>query len=201
MEQDSKSERDSWHEHIEKRARALGLPCNPEAHQDGGMASAATAYTISEADVIASVLNSADIPAWVDAPRSAMMLWHMQAGTRAGGIRVLVPFGRLKDAQQVLAEKEASASEKIEPTKAEKLAHEARKLLIPGMALAFIFPPFALYAIVKIFVLRFALKKERLTDGDCRDLAKGRKYLFFAAIAHGPLMTLYSWYLYMMVFS
>ena len=102
--QEPEAEKTAWEEHIEKRARDLGLPTDPEAYQDGGLVPVATTNKISEADIIAAVLNAAGIPAWVDAPRSATMLSYMQVGLRAGGIRVLVPLGRLKDAQQVLAD-------------------------------------------------------------------------------------------------
>jgi hypothetical protein len=89
---------------LEVKAGDLGLPTDPEAYQDGGLAEAATAYTAPEAELIAGVLKGADIPAWVDAPRVANLYGTTSPALFPGGIRVLVPMGRLADARELLAE-------------------------------------------------------------------------------------------------
>jgi len=197
MEQEpAKPEKSKWDEHIEKRARDLGLPTDPAAYQDGGLAAVAAAYTISEADLIASVLNSADIPAWVDAPRSAVMLWYMQAGTRAGGIKVLVPLGRLKDAQEILGKKPAPPSEEAEHTKAETLKNEAKRLLSRGAVIALFLLPVAIYVFVKVVMVGLAVHRERLERGHCEELGSATTYLFFAAIVALPGVVLHIWLLF-----
>ncbi len=90
---------------VEERAKQLGLPTDPEAYQDGGLAIAATAYGLERAEVIASVLRGAGIPAWVEGGATAGWYWHMQFAMHPRGIRILVPNGRLEDAWAVLAER------------------------------------------------------------------------------------------------
>jgi len=87
---------------LEKRVDREGLPTEPEAYQDGGLAVAATAYSVEEAHLIASVLRSEDIPAWVQGANIAGWYWHMQLGLQTGGVRVTVPLARLGEAQSVL---------------------------------------------------------------------------------------------------
>ena len=87
---------------LKKRAGREGLPTEPEAYQDGGLAVAATAYSVEEAHLIASVLRSEDIPAWVQGANIAGWYWHMQLGLQTGGVPVTVPLARLGEAQSVL---------------------------------------------------------------------------------------------------
>jgi hypothetical protein len=87
---------------LEVKAGDLGLPTDPAAYQDGGLATAATARTVPEADLIAGCLKASGVPAWVDQPNAMTTLWYV--GLRPEGVRVLVPLGRLADAKQVLAE-------------------------------------------------------------------------------------------------
>jgi len=89
--------------YLEDRARSLGLPTDPEAYQDGGLAVAATAYNATEAEVLAAFLNQAGVPAWVDSPNVAR-LYGWSPGYFPDGVRVFVPLGRLADAQAILAE-------------------------------------------------------------------------------------------------
>jgi hypothetical protein len=89
---------------LEVKAGDLGLPTDPEAYQDGGLAEARTAYTAPEAELIAGVLKGAGIPAWVDAPRVANLYGPSSPAFSPGGVRVLVPMGRLADARELLAE-------------------------------------------------------------------------------------------------
>lgn len=97
MSRDEKYER-----YLEARAESLGLPTDPAAYKDGGFAVAATAATIAEADLIALNLNAAGIPAWVDAPNTSFWHWDIQYSLSPGGIQIVVPLGRLKDARAVL---------------------------------------------------------------------------------------------------
>ena len=87
---------------LEKRVDREGQPTEPEAYQDGGLAVAATAYSVEEAHVIASVLRSEDIPAWVQGANIAGWYWHAQLGLQTGGVPVTVPLARLGEAQSVL---------------------------------------------------------------------------------------------------
>jgi hypothetical protein len=73
-------------------------------YADGGLAVAATAGRLEEAELAASVLRSADIPAWVEGAAAASWFWHMQFGLHPAGIRVMVPAGRLADARRVLTQ-------------------------------------------------------------------------------------------------
>ncbi len=109
--------------YLEDRARSLGLPTDPEAYQDGGLAVAATSYNAVEADVLAALLNQAGVPAWVDSPNVAR-LYAWSPGYLAAGVRVFVPLGRFDDAKAILAEHEedgAADSLEQEPEETEGL--------------------------------------------------------------------------------
>jgi len=94
------SRNEKYERYLEARAESLGLPTNPEAYQDGGLAEVATAATVSEADTLVALLRASDVPAWVKAPLSAL------AGAESQAVfPVLVPLGRLADAQRLIAEK------------------------------------------------------------------------------------------------
>ncbi|HUU09781.1 MAG TPA: hypothetical protein VM431_04505 [Phycisphaerae bacterium] len=88
---------------IEEEAARLGLPTEPAAYQDGGVGVAATARTVTEAEMIAGRLNASGVPAWVDQPRASTTLWY--APLRREGVLVMIPLGRLADARAVLAER------------------------------------------------------------------------------------------------
>jgi len=92
-------------QYLEKRAEQLGLPTDPEAYQDGGLAVAATARNLAEAEALAMYLNSRGIPAWVDSPLSAIY----SVGYIRPAVAVRVPLGRLADAQELLAQHEGKA--------------------------------------------------------------------------------------------
>jgi hypothetical protein len=92
-------------QHLEHRARELGLPSDPEAYQDGGLVVAASAINLAEAEMQATVLKNRGIPAWVDAPGAALTAYSSPM------ISVTVPAGRLADAQAVLAELQPPAQE------------------------------------------------------------------------------------------
>ncbi len=97
---------DAYGLRLERRARELGLPTDPEAYQDGGLAVAARARNLEEAELTAVALRSAGIPAWVPDRATAGWYWHLQYAISPGGMRVMVPHGRLEEARQILAERE-----------------------------------------------------------------------------------------------
>jgi len=108
---------------LEERAEELGLPTDPEAYQDGGMAVAATASNLAQAETLVALLKGNDVPAWVKAPLATLMVAEPQM------FSVLVPLGRLADARRLIAEHphheappeeeeetpEAAAAEELEP--------------------------------------------------------------------------------------
>jgi hypothetical protein len=98
-----------FEKYLERRAEQLGLPTDPAAYQDGGLAVAGTARNLPEAEVLATMLKANDIPAWVDSPLSALYA----QGYQRPRIAVLVPLGRLADAQRIMAE-HATRSPSIE---------------------------------------------------------------------------------------
>jgi len=108
---------DKYGRHLERRAEELGLPTDPEAYQDGGLAVAATASNLAEADTLAALLKSNDVPAWVKAPLAT--LW---AGPDM--FSVLVPLGRLTDARRLIAEHPPRASPPEEAVEAAEEAEE-----------------------------------------------------------------------------
>jgi len=89
---------DPYDRYLEKRAEELGLPTDPAAYQDGGLVPAGTADNLAQADALASLLRASDIPAWVNAPLATLL------GGAAPMFSVLVPLGRLADAQRFIAE-------------------------------------------------------------------------------------------------
>ncbi len=90
---------------LEEEAERRGMPTDPEAYQDGGVGVAATGRTTTEAELFAAELNARDIPAWADQAYASTVLSHAQFALNPGGVRVLVPLGRLADAQRVIAER------------------------------------------------------------------------------------------------
>ena len=90
--------------YLERRAEQLGLPTDPEAYQDGGLAVAATFLNLGEAEMSVALLRGEDIPAWANSPLSALA-----AAMPVTQYGVLVPLGRLADAQKLLAEHEGRA--------------------------------------------------------------------------------------------
>ena len=117
---------------VKERAEQLGLPTQPEAYQDGGLAVAATAYGVERAEIIAGVLRGAGIPAWVEGGATAGWYWHLQFAMHPRGIRVLVPNGRLEDARAVLAERREIADEEKEE---DQVSEESAEALDPGEGL------------------------------------------------------------------
>ena len=56
MSRDEKYER-----YLEARAESLGLPTDPEAYQDGGLAEIAAATTVSGADTLVALVRPGDL--------------------------------------------------------------------------------------------------------------------------------------------
>ncbi|MBM4017274.1 MAG: hypothetical protein FJ288_02945 [Planctomycetes bacterium] len=105
--------------YLQKRAEALGLPTDPEAYRDGGLAEAALFTNMSEAETLVALLRGEDIPAWVKSPLSTLA-----AAAPVTEYGVLVPLGRLADARKLIAEHEghAPAPEEAEEPQAETAA-------------------------------------------------------------------------------
>ena len=112
---------DEYGRSLEQRARKLGLPTDPEAYQDGGLAVTARARNLEEAELTAVALRGAGIPAWVPDRATAGWYWHLQYAISPGGMRVMVPLGRLDDARRVLAEHGHQAPESAEPAEPDDL--------------------------------------------------------------------------------
>jgi len=91
---------EKYKRYLEARAEALGLPTDHEAYQDGGMAEIAATTTVSGADTLVALLRANGVPAWVKAPLSVLA-----AAPTVSVVSVLVPAGRLADAQRLIAEK------------------------------------------------------------------------------------------------
>jgi hypothetical protein len=113
---------DEFERELEEQAQQLGLPRDPEAYQDGGVAVAATAMNLAEAETLATLLKANDVPAWVKAPLATLMVAEPQM------FSVLVPLGRLADARQLIAEhphheappeegEETADAEEVEPAR------------------------------------------------------------------------------------
>jgi len=92
------AEEDRYARRIERRAEDLGLPTDPEAYQDGGMARVTSFWDLGEAETLVAILRSEDIPAWVNAPLATLNILG------PGGFVVLVPAGRLDDALKAVEE-------------------------------------------------------------------------------------------------
>ncbi|HET6441470.1 MAG TPA: hypothetical protein VFH53_03760 [Phycisphaerae bacterium] len=170
---------EEWQEgrDLEKRAERQGLPTEPEAYQDGGLAVAATAETLPDAELLASRLKGEGIPAWVDG--SLIASWGIWAYQSRGGVRVVVPQGRLEDAQAVLAERrrdeppvaEESAEEETgeeeiseEETSEEETSEEESRMVRQAMALsaaAILLAPVGLYILFRAFRLSAAIAGAR----------------------------------------
>jgi hypothetical protein len=88
--------------YLERRAEQLGLPTDPEAYQDGGMTVATGSGILSEAETIVALLRANGVPAWVKAPLATLAVAEPLL------FSVVVPVGRMADAQTLLAEHASS---------------------------------------------------------------------------------------------
>jgi hypothetical protein len=105
-----------FQKYLERRAEELGLPTDPAAYQDGGLAVAATTFGINDADFLVAMFRASDIPAWVEGAGMASWYWHWQFGMHPAGIRILVPLGRLAEAQALLAQHRPAGAPAVPPT-------------------------------------------------------------------------------------
>jgi hypothetical protein len=83
---------------LEKLAKDQGQPTDPEAYQDGGLSTAGTALTLAGAEMLAALLKAEGVPAWVRSPLGTLVLASQPV------YEVMVPTGRLADAERLLAE-------------------------------------------------------------------------------------------------
>lgn len=150
---------------LEKRVDREGLPTEPEAYQDGGLAVAATTETLPDAELLASVLKGEGIPAWVDG--SLIASWGVWAYQSRSGVRVVVPLGRLADAEAVLAEHrrdEAQENPVDEETAEEERSEEESRTVRQAMALsaaAILVAQVGLYILFRAFRLSAAIAGAR----------------------------------------
>jgi len=151
--------------HLEYRAAKRGLPTEPEAYQDGGLAVAASVATLHEAEVLALALNQAGVPAWVPDRETVAWDWLLQNAIRPGGMRVMVPLGRLQDACEVLEarqdlgapvepETEDTHGAKTEPVEdpAVHLADRSKRLFLILCISVMLTAPFVLPASLWVFM-------------------------------------------------
>jgi len=166
---------------LKKRVDHEGLPTEPEAYQDGGLAVAASAGNVQDAEVLASLLKVQGIPAWVDGPLIAS--WGIWAYQSRSGVRVVVPLGRLEDAQAVLAEHqrdepqvdEEPAEEQVDEETSEKEAHMVRQAL--GLAaLALLLGPLAPWVLYRAFKLSSRIAGARRQWWTSRALRRANRW-------------------------
>ncbi len=196
-------------QNIEKRAERLGLPTEPEAYQDGGLAVAATAFDMAEAELLAAVLRTRDVPVWVASPSISTWYWHLQFATQPAGVRLLVPHGRLAEAQEIIAEgkRETSterqapgpeavpAGEEVVPERDDEVDDEAYVLYRRARGLAFLLLIFPAAPVVFVLALRLLrrIRRRREEVGPTRYLRKARRLAVVAAILSAPEASFILW--------
>jgi len=188
--------------YLERRAEQLGLPTDPEAYQDGGLAVAATAFGINDADFLVAMLRASDIPAWVEGAAMASWYWHMQFGMHPGGIRVLVPTGRLEEAKAILAghgrqEPQATPAHAAAkplvtdpddgeepPPEVEEAEDPAYPLYRRARGLAYLLFIGPLYPVIFVLVciLLVRIRRQRRRTGNTPHLVKARRIAIFVFI-------------------
>jgi hypothetical protein len=156
MSRDEKYER-----YLETRAESLGLPTDPEAYQDGGLAEIAATTTVSGADTLVALLRANGVPAWVKTPLSVLA-----AAPAVSVVSVLVPAGRLADAQRLIAEKggpyevpaegelEEEPEDEAEPEAPARMGTGRKFAIVASVCLAI---PFLIGLICVVYVLLKAL--------------------------------------------
>jgi len=157
---------------LKKRVEREGQPTEPEAYQDGGLAVAASAGNVQDAEVLASLLKVQGIPAWVDGPLIAS--WGVWAYQSRSGVRGVVPLGRLEDAQAVLAEHQRDEPQVDEETSEEE-AHMVRQAL--GLAaLALLLGPLAPLVLYRAFKLSSRIAGARRQWWTSRALRRANRW-------------------------
>lgn len=189
-------------EDMEKRAQRLGLPTEPEAYQDGGLAVAGTAFDMAEAELLAAVLRTRDVPVWVASPNISTWYWHLQFATQPAGVRLIVPHGRLAEARAILAEgkrghspqaperEEGAAPAATEPApEGGDEIDEAAYLLYRrarGLAYLLLIPLAAPVVFVLALRLLGRIRRRREAVGPSRYLRKARRLAIVAAVVAVP---------------
>jgi len=176
-------------DHIEARVARLGLPTAPDAYRDGGVSVAATAPTLDEAELIAAVLRGADVPAWVEGAAASAWYWHMQYAMHPGGMRVLVPAGRLADAKQILSEQRADAAEAAGASPKEEEEDRAYYLYrrARGLAYLLLLGIVAPITFVLALVLLHKIRQERAASGPSEWLTKAHRLTVLVVVFSMPL--------------
>jgi hypothetical protein len=180
----------AYEEELEDEVERQGLPTDPEAYRDGGLAVLVRAYSLQEAEVTASLLRGADIPAWVEGAAASSWFWHMQWGMHPGGVRVLVPTGRLADAQAFLEDRgqEVPGEKPGEPEEedpAYRLYRSAR-----GLALVLLIGLIAPVIFVLALRLLWKIRRARAQYGETTYLAKARRLAWFTVAVSFPIFAL-----------
>jgi len=88
----------SFDQYLEHRAEQLGLPTDPEAYLDGGLAVVTGSSVLSQAETIVALLRASGVPAWVKAPLATLAVAEPLL------FSVLVPANSLPEAERLLAE-------------------------------------------------------------------------------------------------
>jgi hypothetical protein len=175
-------------ERVRERAARLGLPTDPAAYADGGLAVAATVARLEEADVLVAVLRGAEIPAWVEGSAAGSWLWHMQFGLHPSGVRVLVPTGRLADAQRVLAEQREPGGrpEDRAPGEAEPADYA---LYRRARGLAYLLLIGILAPVVFVLALRLLqdIRRQRAGTGESEYLRRAHRLALIVSLISVPI--------------
>jgi hypothetical protein len=137
---------DEYARELEKRAEELGLPTDPAAYQDGGVAVVATAMNLAEAETLTALLKVNDVPAWVKAPLATLMVAEPQM------FSVLVPLGRLADARKLI-EEHRGAETHPEEEEPERKGPWVRAFLIGTIALFGLGLALSLAGAIYLFIL------------------------------------------------
>jgi hypothetical protein len=137
----------SFDQYLEKRAEQLGLPTDPEAYRDGGLAVVTGSSILSQAETIVALLRASGVPAWVKAPLATLAVAEPLL------FSVLVPANSLPEAERLLAEhapshapaseesaeettEEQSAADELEAEKANSPDEVAAPLCLRGRDVA-----------------------------------------------------------------
>jgi len=180
--------------YLEKRAHQLGLPTDPAAYQDGGLAVAEVAPDLQQAELIAGVLRGADVPAWVEGSHMAAWNWHMQLALHPRGIRVLVPQGRLEEARAALRQaRQDGAQYRAEEPAEDSAPDPGYPYYRSAQRMAYLLLIGLIAPIVFILALRLLvrIRRQRKMLGLTRDLARARRLGILIAVLACPVWGLF----------
>jgi len=165
-----------------------GLPTDAAAYGGGGLAIATMRSYLEEAEVAASVLTCAGIPAWVDGLHTASWCWHYQFAVHPRGFRVFVPAGRLTEAQAALKPDPTSLLEWFgaEPLETEadvagyRLLHSARRAALLSFS-GFFWP----VAFVWACIVLVRARRQHKVAASSAHFVKARRIALFAIVYIG----------------